>query len=90
MVLLGGSILMVLVALAVLAPWLGTVDPAAMDSNFINKAAGLKGDFTLVDGSTVAHIDQVFHLGKSSMGSGALVVGRRWKPTRFHIGQRGF
>jgi peptide/nickel transport system permease protein len=54
---------MVLVSL--LAPWLGTVDPAAMDSNFINKPAGLKGDFALVDGSTVAH---TFWLGTDSFG----------------------
>jgi peptide/nickel transport system permease protein len=36
-----------------------------MDSNFINKPAGLKGDFTLVDGSTVAH---TFWLGTDSFG----------------------
>jgi peptide/nickel transport system permease protein len=54
---------MVLVSL--LAPWLGTVDPAAMDSNFINKPAGMKGDFTLLDGSTIAH---TFWLGTDSFG----------------------
>jgi peptide/nickel transport system permease protein len=61
----GAVVLGFMVLVSLLAPWLGTVDPAAMDSNFINKAAGLKGDFTLVDGSTVAHI---FWLGTDSFG----------------------
>jgi peptide/nickel transport system permease protein len=51
--------------IALLAPWLGTVDPAAMDSNHINKAAGMKGDFALLDGSTVA---QTFWFGTDSFG----------------------
>ena len=40
--------------IALIAPLLGTVDPAAMDSNHINKAAGKSGDFALLDGSTVS------------------------------------
>ncbi len=61
----GAVVLGFMVLVSLLAPWLGTVDPAAMDSNYINKAAGLKGDFTLVDGSTVAH---TFWLGTDSFG----------------------
>jgi len=61
----GAVVLGFMVLLSLLAPWLGTVDPAAMDSNFINKPAGLKGDFTLLDGSTVAH---TFWLGTDSFG----------------------
>ena len=61
----GAVVLGFMVLVSLLAPWLGTLDPAAMDSNFINKPAGLKGDFTLVDGSTVAHI---FWLGTDSFG----------------------
>ncbi len=61
----GAVVLGFMVLLSLLAPWLGTVDPAAMDSNFINKPAGLKGDFALVDGSTVAH---TFWLGTDSFG----------------------
>lgn len=61
----GAVVLGFMVLVSLLAPWLGTVDPAAMDSNFINKPAGLKGDFTLVDGSTVAH---TFWLGTDSFG----------------------
>jgi peptide/nickel transport system permease protein len=61
----GAVVLGFMVLVSLLAPWLGTLDPAAMDSNFINKPAGLKGDFTLVDGSTVAH---TFWLGSDSFG----------------------
>ena len=61
----GAVVLGFMVLVSLLAPWLGTLDPAAMDSNFINKPAGLKGDFTLVDGSTVAH---TFLLGTDSFG----------------------
>jgi peptide/nickel transport system permease protein len=61
----GAVVLGFMVLLSLLAPWLGTVDPAAMDSNFINKPAGLKGDFTLLDGSTIAH---TFWLGTDSFG----------------------
>ena len=61
----GAVVLGFMVLVSLFAPWLGTVDPAAMDSNFINKPAGLKGDFTLVDGTTVAHS---FWLGTDSFG----------------------
>lgn len=61
----GAVVLGFMVLVSLLAPWLGTLDPAAMDSNFINKPAGLKGDFSLVDGSTVAH---TFWLGTDSFG----------------------
>lgn len=61
----GALVLGFMVLLSLLAPWLGTLDPAAMDSNFINKPAGLQGVFTLVDGSTVAH---TFWLGTDSFG----------------------
>jgi peptide/nickel transport system permease protein len=61
----GALVLGFMVLVSLLAPWLGTLDPSAMDSNFINKPAGLKGDFTLVDGSTVAH---TFWLGTDSFG----------------------
>lgn len=51
--------------IALIAPLLGTVDPAAMDSNHINKAAGVSGDFALLDGTTVAH---TFWFGTDSFG----------------------
>ena len=54
-----------MVTVALLAPWLGTVDPAAMDANHINKAAGLAGDFALPDGQVLAH---TFWLGTDNFG----------------------
>jgi len=51
--------------MGVLAPFLGTVDPAVMDYNNINRAAGHTGSFTLVDGSQVAH---AFWLGTDNFG----------------------
>ena len=61
----GVLVLGLMLLLALLAPWLGTVDPAAMDYNQVNKPAGLRGDFTLTDGSVVAHH---FWLGTDSFG----------------------
>jgi peptide/nickel transport system permease protein len=54
-----------MVTVALLAPWLGTVDPAAMDANHINKAAGVAGDFALPDGQVLAH---TFWLGTDNFG----------------------
>ncbi len=51
--------------LAGLAPVLGTIEPGAMDSNYINKAMGTQGPFALPDGSTVVH---TFWLGSDSFG----------------------
>jgi peptide/nickel transport system ATP-binding protein len=61
----GVAVLAFMVTVALLAPWLGTVDPAAMDANHINKAAGLAGDFALPDGQVLAH---TFWLGTDNFG----------------------
>jgi peptide/nickel transport system permease protein len=61
----GASVLGVLIALALLAPWLGTVDPAAMDSANINTQAGVHGTFTLLDGTSLAH---TFWMGSDNFG----------------------
>jgi peptide/nickel transport system permease protein len=61
----GLAVLGLMVLIAALAPFLGTVDPAAMDSNFINKAAGASGLFALLDGTSVQH---TFWLGTDSFG----------------------
>ena len=61
----GVAVLAFMVTVALLAPWLGTVDPAAMDANHINKAAGLAGDFALPDGHVLAH---TFWLGTDNFG----------------------
>ena len=61
----GASVLGVLIALALLAPWLGTVDPAAMDSAHINTLAGTQGTFSLLDGTSLAH---TFWMGTDNFG----------------------
>lgn len=61
----GASVLGVLIALALLAPWLGTVDPAAMDSANINTLAGTHGTFSLLDGTSLAH---TFWMGTDNFG----------------------
>lgn len=61
----GVAVLGLMVLLTVLAPWLGTVDPAAMDANHINKAIGSLGEFALPDGQSVRHH---FWLGTDSFG----------------------
>lgn len=62
---LGCAVLAVLLLLALLAPWLGTFDPAAMDPTYISVAAGTRGDVTLPDGQTLAH---VFWMGSDNFG----------------------
>jgi len=61
----GVAVLAFMVIVAVFAPWLGTVDPAAMDANHINKAAGMAGNFALPDGQMLAH---TFWLGTDNFG----------------------
>lgn len=61
----GATVLGLVLVLACLAPLLGTVDPAAMDYNNINRQAGHAGTFTLIDGSQVAH---QFWLGSDNFG----------------------
>jgi len=61
----GVAVLAFMVLVAMLSPWLGTVDPAAMDANHINKAAGMAGDFALPDGQVVTH---TFWLGTDNFG----------------------
>jgi peptide/nickel transport system permease protein len=61
----GVAVLAFIVLVALFSPWLGTVDPAAMDANHINKAAGLAAEFALPDGQVVAH---TFWLGTDNFG----------------------
>ena len=61
----GILVLGVLLLLAALAPLLGTVDPAAMDSANINTAAGQRGEFAQLDGTVVAH---TFWMGADNFG----------------------
>ena len=61
----GTWVLGAMLLLALTAPWLGTVEPGAMDANHINKAALTSGSFALPDGQTVRH---TFWLGTDSFG----------------------
>ncbi|WP_395055768.1 ABC transporter permease [Polaromonas sp.] len=61
----GAGVIGVLLLLAALAPVLGTVDPAAMDSAHINTAAGVRGDFAQRDGTVVPH---TFWMGADNFG----------------------
>jgi len=51
-VIFGGAILMVMVAIAILAPFLGTVDPTRIDPAARNKKPGTEITFRLDDGTT--------------------------------------
>lgn len=61
----GAGVIGVLLLLAALAPALGTVDPAAMDSAHINTAAGARGEFAQLDGTAVKH---TFWMGADNFG----------------------
>ena len=52
----GAVVLGLVLIMALLAPVLGTVDPAQMDYNNINRAAGFSGNFTLTDEIGRAHV----------------------------------
>jgi peptide/nickel transport system permease protein len=61
----GTLVFMLLFALGAAAPWLGTVDPAAMDSSFISVPPGVTGEMTLPDGSLRQH---TFWMGSDNVG----------------------
>lgn len=61
----GAGVLGLLLLFALFAPWLGTVDPAAMDSAHINTEAGKSGVFSFIDGTSVQHS---FWFGADSFG----------------------
>ena len=61
----GVIVLGTLLLVALFAPWLGTLDPSAMDSNHINTASGARGAFALLDGTALNH---TFWFGADSFG----------------------
>jgi peptide/nickel transport system permease protein len=61
----GVLVLGFLALVAIGAPILGTVDPAALDYAHINTAAGVRGKFALLDGSLVDH---TFWMGADNFG----------------------
>ena len=62
---IGGSVLAVLVLIALLAPWLGTVDPSLFDPASRDLLPGRAGEITTLDGEAVPH---TFWMGSDSFG----------------------
>ena len=62
---LGGSVLVLLLAIALAAPWLGTVDPTLFDAGSRDLRPGMMGQITTLDGDTIAHR---FLMGSDSFG----------------------
>jgi peptide/nickel transport system permease protein len=64
-VIFGGIILLVMVAIAILAPFLGTVDPTRIDPAMRNKKPGTEITYHLDDGTTVK---RTVYMGTDSLG----------------------
>jgi len=62
---IGGAVLALLVAIAVLAPWLGTVDPSLFDPASRDLLPGQSGEITTLEGETLEHR---FLMGSDSFG----------------------
>jgi peptide/nickel transport system permease protein len=62
---LGGSVLLVLLAIALAAPWLGTVDPSLFDPASRDLLPGKAGEITTLEGETISH---TFLMGSDSFG----------------------
>lgn len=62
---LGGAILLVLLVVAVLAPWLYTIDPAAIDPGSANLLPGAQGEFVALSGES---FERWFPMGTDSLG----------------------
>jgi peptide/nickel transport system permease protein len=62
---IGGIVLLLLVAVALLAPWLGTVDPTLFDPASRDLLPGAKGEITTLDGENIEHR---FLMGSDSYG----------------------
>jgi len=62
---IGGVVLAVLLVIAILAPWLHTVDPTLFDAGSRDLLPGASGEITDLDGQTVPH---KFLFGSDSFG----------------------
>jgi peptide/nickel transport system permease protein len=62
---IGAAALICLVAVAIAAPWLGTVDPTLFDAASRDLKPGEPGEITTLEGETVKH---VFLMGSDSFG----------------------
>jgi peptide/nickel transport system permease protein len=61
----GGGVLVLLVLIALAAPWLGTIDPTAIDPGSSNILPGTRGEFNSLAGDTFEHL---FVMGTDSLG----------------------
>ena len=62
---IGGMVLVLLLLVAIAAPWLGTVDPTLFDAGSRDLRPGEAGEITTLDGDTIKH---VFIMGSDSYG----------------------
>jgi peptide/nickel transport system permease protein len=62
---IGGAVLLVLVLVALLAPWLGTVDPTLFDAASRDLRPGKTGEIMTLEGETIQH---TFLMGSESFG----------------------
>jgi peptide/nickel transport system permease protein len=62
---IGGVVMLLLVLVALLAPWLGTVDPSLFDPASRDLKPGAMGEIVTLDGDTLAHR---FLMGSDSFG----------------------
>jgi len=64
-IIIPGVILGIMVLIAILAPWLGTIDPTLLDPTQRNKLPGFVGQITLPDGTRQAY---TFSMGTDALG----------------------
>jgi len=62
---IGGTVMVLLVLISLLAPWLGTVDPSLFDPASRDLLPGQRGEITTLEGETVEHR---FLMGSDSFG----------------------
>jgi peptide/nickel transport system permease protein len=62
---IGGTVLALMVLIAIAAPWLGTVDPSLFDAGSRDLLPGNSGEITTLEGETVQH---TFLMGSDSYG----------------------
>ena len=62
---IGGGALVLLIAVALAAPWLGTVDPTLFDASSRDLRPGMSGEIATLEGDTVQH---TFLMGSDSFG----------------------
>jgi peptide/nickel transport system permease protein len=62
---IGGGALLALLAIALAAPWLDTVDPTMFDAGSRDLSPGTPGEMMTLDGDTLKH---TFYFGSDSLG----------------------